>query len=188
MQSLELVLTTQEHNVIVGSLLGDGSMRCKRNALLEINHSRSQDWYVRWKFEMLQRLVSTGPKARMTNGGRVAFRFTTVSSPSLTPYYRQFYAQGRKVVPSFALSALSLAVWFMDDGSRSRNSAYLNTQQFGGDDQKRLMEALDSVGIESTLNRDKHYTRIRVRTSSIPRLRELIGAFLLPQMRYKLPK
>ncbi len=30
------------HSIVVGSLLGDGAMRCKKNALLEINHCYEQ--------------------------------------------------------------------------------------------------------------------------------------------------
>jgi hypothetical protein len=35
-------LTDVQHSIIIGSLLGDGAMRCKVNALLEINHCFAQ--------------------------------------------------------------------------------------------------------------------------------------------------
>jgi hypothetical protein len=187
MEDPEIALTAEEHAVVLGSLLGDGSMRCKRNALLEVNHSAAQREYVDWKYDRLRRLVSTPPQSRRTNGLRLAYRFVTLSLPSLTPYYRAFYSSGRKSIPEVALSRLSLAVWFMDDGSRSRRSAYLNTQQFGPRDQERLMGALASFGIDATLNRDKCYHRIRIRTASISRFAALIAPHLLPSMQYKLP-
>jgi hypothetical protein len=31
-------LSDEQHFIVVGTLLGDGTMRCKANALLEINH------------------------------------------------------------------------------------------------------------------------------------------------------
>ena len=123
-------LSEVQHAIVVGSLLGDGSMRCKTNALLEINHSARQRSYVDWKFSHLADLVTTPPKRRAGNGGRVAYRFVTRSAPALTPYYRLFYAEGRKRVPKLELDSLALAVWLMDDGCRSRNAVYLNTQQF----------------------------------------------------------
>jgi hypothetical protein len=47
------------------------------------------------------------------------------------------------------LAPLTLAVWFMDDGSRSRNAVYLNTQQFAMTDQMRLLALLKGQwGIE----------------------------------------
>src|SRR5438477_8387823 len=123
-------LSEVQHAIVVGTLLGDGSMRCKTNALLEINHSVDQRTYVDWKYRQLVELVRTPPKVRNGNGGRVACRLVTRSLPVLTPYFRLFYEAGRKRIPEVELSPLTLAVWFMDDGCRSRTAVYLNTQQF----------------------------------------------------------
>jgi len=46
-------------------------MRCKANALLEINHCLEQQAYVDWKYQQLADLVRTPPKARAGNGSRV---------------------------------------------------------------------------------------------------------------------
>jgi hypothetical protein len=162
-----------QHSVIIGTLLGDGAMRCKTNALLEINHSAKQRRYVDWKYEQLIGLVGTPPRQRQGNGGRVAYRFVTRSLPELTPYYQLFYELHRKRVPSVELSPLALAVWFMDDGSRSRSAVYLNTQQFGHDCQSLLLELLDRQwGIRGSLNRDKSYRRIRLSVDGTRRLVE----------------
>src|SRR6266436_4916998 len=108
-------LSEAQHSLVIGSLLGDGSMRCKTHALLEINHSASQRSYVDWKYQQLEELVATPPSLRQGNGSRVAYRFVTRSHSSLTPYYELFYELKRKRVPALELSPLSLAVWFMDD-------------------------------------------------------------------------
>ena len=57
-------LTERQKAIIVGCLLGDGTMRCKTNALLEINHSIKQREYVEWKYDQLKELVSTKPHER----------------------------------------------------------------------------------------------------------------------------
>lgn len=62
-------LSEEQHSIILGSLLGDGAMRCKTNALMEINHSVSQEGYVRWKYQRLANLVNTEPRIRTGNGG-----------------------------------------------------------------------------------------------------------------------
>lgn len=181
-------LTEAQRSLIVGTLLGDGAMRCKRNALLEINHCAAQREYVDWKYENLRDLVSTAPKARLGNGGRVAYRFTTRSLPELTPFYQAFYSAGRKRIPDLVLTPLALAVWFMDDGSKSRRSLYLNTQQFDAASQARLMAMLDEQwGIGCSLNRDKQYYRIRIAVGGVPRFVDLVAPYLLPQFQYKLP-
>ena len=182
-------LSEVQHAIVIGSLLGDGSMRCKTNALLEINHSSEQRGYVDWKFSHLADLVSTPPKARLGNGGRVAYRFVTRSLPALTPYYRLFYADGSKRVPWLRLTPLALAVWFMDDGCRSRNAVYLNTQQFDEQSQRTMLDLLqEQWGLDATLNRDKSYHRIRISVAATKRLARLIEPYLLPELRYKLPQ
>jgi len=182
-------LTEVQRSVILGCLLGDGYMRKKTNAHLEINHAYSQKDYVDWKYRILKNLVRTPPVKREGNGGRVAYRFTTRSLPPITEFYEEFYHQGRKVVPpNLRISSLSLAVWFMDDGSRSYKTVYFNTQQFGLQSQLILQKVLrDQWEIESTLNKDKEYYRIRVVTKNASTLIALVKPFVLPRFTYKLP-
>jgi recombination protein RecA len=182
-------LSEQQRSIVVGTLLGDGGMRCKTNALLEINHSVHQQTYVDWKFRQLEELVSTPPRQRKGNGRRVAYRFVTRSLPELTPFYWLFYNRGRKVAPAVELTPLAMAVWFMDDGSRSRRALYLNTQQFDVMCQQFLLWLLrDQWGICGALNRDKSYHRIRLSVGSSLRFVELISPHILPEFRYKLPE
>jgi hypothetical protein len=183
-------LSEAQHQIIVGTLLlGDGSMRCKTNALLEVNHSAKQRSYVDWKYRELAALVATPPKERHGKGGRIACRFVTRSLPALTPYYRLFYPGGRKTVPEVELAPLTVAVWFMDHGCRSRTAVYLNTQQFDRESQESLLRLLrEQWGILGALNRDKQYHRIRLTVDGTTRLARLIDPFLLEEFRYKLPQ
>ena len=56
-------LTQTQHAILVGSMLGDGTLRRQgnRQAL----------------YEVFRDLVITPPKPRLGNGSRVAYRFTT---------------------------------------------------------------------------------------------------------------
>ena len=181
-------LTEVQRDIIVGSLLGDGAMRCKTNALLEINHSIKQRTYVDWKYSQLMNLTRTPPRSRNCNGGRIAYRFVTRSLPELTPFHTQFYVNGRKTIPSLQLSPLALAVWFMDDGSRSRTAVYLNTQQFSTWEQQFLIQLLqEQWGLKSALNKDRDYYRIRLSTLSSRAFAKIVTPTLLPEFRYKLP-
>lgn len=163
-------------------------MRCKRSALLEINHSYAQRAYVDWKYHELQSFVSSPPRRRAGNGARIAYRFTTRSLPEFTTLYRSFYASGKKAIPAIAISPLALAVWFMDDGSRSRTSVYFNTQQFNVSDQMRMIDMLkEQHGLRATLNKDKEYYRIRIRVESIAHFKALVTEYVLPEFSYKIP-
>ncbi len=184
-------LTQIQRSIIIGSLLGDGYLRIvpgRSNALLEINHSYSQKEYVDWKFKMLESLCKSAPKMRKGNGGRVAYRFTTRQSRELTEMYEIFYQGGTKRIPSnITLDPIMLAVWFMDDGSMCRESdVYLNTQQFSDGDQILCKQMLERIGIECAVNKDKKYSRLRLKKSSLPRLRSIIALHIVPSMSYKL--
>ena len=182
-------LTEEQKSILIGTLLGDGTMRKKKNAHLEINHCFAQRSLVDWIFSKFSNLVTTPPKWRKGNGKREAYRFATQKLPILTPFYNLFYKDSKKVIPTnLKLNSLSLAVWFMDDGSKSYSSVYLNTQQFNLDEQIRLIDILkNQFGVDSTLNKDKIYYRIRIRTQSVQRFIQLVEPFVLKEFRYKFP-
>ena len=184
-------LTPREKSIILGSLLGDGYLRIipgRKDAFLEINHSIKEKEYVDWKYRQLKNLVKSSPKARKGSGQRIAYRFFTRQHPELTKFYEEFYQNGKKIIPRYLVfNPLMMGVWFMDDGSRTYRTYYLNTQQFDYHSQKRLIEMLkDQYGIECSLNRDKQYYRIRIRQNSAKEFRRLIGNYIIPEMSYKL--
>ena len=184
-------LTPTQHEILVGSLLGDGTLRkqgTRTNALFEVNHSAHAKIYVDWKWKQFQSFVSTPPKFRQGNGTRIAYRFTTQSLPIFTNYYQWFYQEGRKQIPhDLVLTPLSLAVWYMDDGSKSRSACYLNTQQFSFEEQQLLQRVLlETFGIESAMNRDKQYIRLRITTASTRKLVNIVRPHILPCFGYKL--
>lgn len=181
-------LTEKEKQIIVGCLLGDGTMRKKTNSLIEINHSFKQKSLVDNLYFVFKKYVSTPPKARKGRGVRIAYRFTTRSLPIFNPFYNQFFRSGTKKIPiDLKLTPVVLAYWFMDDGSRSYNAIYLNTQQFGLNDQRVLLGKLKRVGIKASLNKDKNYQRIRISVSSVRLFRKLVEPQVLPDFYYKFP-
>lgn len=184
-------LTKLERSIILGSILGDGYMRIvpgRSDAFLEINHSLKAKKYVDWKFKNLKKICLSSPRERTTNEGRIAYRFFTKQHKDITTLYRLFYRNGCKVVPkSITLDPVSLAVWYMDDGSKSRDSdIYLNTQQFSQNDQKALLYKLRVLNIKARLNKDKKYYRIRILKESIVDFMKIIKPHIIPSMQYKL--
>lgn len=184
-------LTLAQRAVLVGSLLGDGTLRkqgTRTNALFEVNHSFEFKEYVDWKWKYFQEFVLTPPKARQGNGNRVAYRFTTRSMSVFTGYYHWFYKDREKRIPSdLELNPQSLGVWFMDDGSKSRKMLYLNTQQFSLGEQQFLRTLLQSAfGIKSTINRDKQYYRLLISTEGTKKMKVIIIPYIIPCFQYKL--
>ena len=184
-------LTQEQKSIVIGSILGDGYLRVvpgRRDAFLEINHSITEKPYVDWKYKKLKNLVKSAPKPRKGNGKRIAYRFLTRQHPELTKLYWRFYRNKKKIIPdNIKLTPLIIAVWFMDDGSRSYRSYYLNTQCFDYLSQKRLIQMIKKqCGIDCSLNRDKQYYRIRIKQHSAERFRKLINDYVIPAMKYKL--
>ncbi len=180
-------LSEFQQQLILGCVLGDGYMRKKTHAHLQITHSSKQKDYVDWKYQVLKDLVITPPKIYKGNGNRVGYRFFTKSLPELTSIYKRFYSNKVKKVPrDILLEPLTLAVWYMDDGSKSYKSCYFNTQEFDLESQNNLVESLARLKIEAGLNKDKQYFRIRVLTSSTPHLMNMIKPYVVKSMRYKL--
>ena len=183
-------LTQEQKSIIIGSVLGDGYLRIvpgRNNAFLEVNHSINERDYVDWKYQKLKEIVKSPPKLRRGKGRRIAYRFFTRQHPGLTKLYQKFYRNGKKIVPKLKLNPLTIAVWFMDDGSKSYKTYYLNTQRFDYLSQKGLIKTLkDQYGIDSSLNRDKGYYRIRIRQNSAGRFKRLNDIYIIPEMKYKL--
>ena len=183
-------LTQEQKSIIIGSLLGDEYLRIipgRKDAFLEVNHSISEKNYVDWKYRKLKNLVKSSPKERKGKEKRIAYRFFTRQHPELTELYLKFYSNKRKIIPNLKLDPLMIAVWFMDDGSKSYETYYLNTQRFDRFSQKRLIRMFkEQYGIDSSLNRDKKYYRIRIKQNSAERFKELIGNYIIQEMKYKL--
>ena len=184
-------LTQKQKSLIIGTILGDGYLRIiprRKNAFLEVNHSINQKSYVNWKYQILSSIVKSEPKERKGNGFRIACRFYTKCLPEITELFNRFYLNRKKIIPDdLTIDNFSLAIWFMDDGSKCGNSIYLNTQQFSFKEQKKLQKLLlNQFGIKSGLNKDKIYNRIRILKEDSVKFCNLIRKFVPESMKYKL--
>ncbi len=105
------------------------------------------------------------------------------------PSSNDFYTFGKKRVPrNLRLNPISLAVWFMDDGSKSRRSCYLNTQQFSDEDRSYLVEVLRrDFGLIPASDKDKQYRRLRFSVDDTKRLVGIISPHVIDSMYYKFP-
>ncbi len=184
-------LTQQQRDLIIGCVLGDGYIRQlegRKDAFLEINHSIKAKDYVDWKYEILKNICQSPPKQRIIDAIRTAYRFFTCQNEEISKIHRLFYQKGVKIIPKgLVLNPFILAVWYMDDGSKtSKNDVYLNSQQFKMLEQKRLLYALRKIGISGRINKDKKYYRIRIHKESIPDFVRIIRPIIVPSMNYKI--
>ena len=145
-------MTERQKQILTGMLLGDAHLERQRGALtarLKIEHSVAQSAYVEWKFDEWRDWVRTPPRERVRRNrlGTVSTNigFSTLSHVDFEEFRVRFYGNRRKVIPmDLELTPLSMAVWFMDDGSRKSSQCrglYLNTQSFTASE-VRLLQAV----------------------------------------------
>ena len=127
-----LLVTQEEHDLIIGSLLGDASIRQReKNSCFRFTHSLKQKNYAKWKFEILKNFEISEfreVKRKIRNNYIHAIDFAT-DTHSVFNYYRNlFYKDNRKRVTKEILNELnpmSLAIWVCDDGSYETKQGYI---------------------------------------------------------------
>ena len=198
------MLNSRQKALIIGSLLGDGTMRLgkgARNVNFKVEHGLMQKDYVRWKYEVLKPFVFTKQKMSYRyneNGDRYAksWWFRTIRHPILTQIYREFYKgekyrNGRKIVPSWIeeeISPLVLAVWIMDDGSYSKGRIDISTYSFSLEEINTLQESIKKVfGVRANYHRDRDKGfRMYFNKENTKKLIEIIRPYIIPSMMYKI--
>ena len=133
-------LTKTCRDVIVGAILGDACLeRNGKHVRLRIDHGHHQQALVEWKYRQLAELTPSPPRRvevydPRTHKTYIHFRFASRTIEALDEYFDLFYgSSGVKCVPeniaTYLNSALSIAVWYMDDGGRRGDcrSGYFNT-------------------------------------------------------------
>ena len=193
----DIILTPDEEQIILGTLLGDGCLTKGRttgsSARLSCNHGEVQRPYVEWKAAHLKRLVTS---VRTTNNGgygQYNCRLTTVSVPSLRHLYDEIYLDGHKTIGPwiYRIAGLGLATWFMDDGQGGKcNTRSISTHSFGYDEQIVLLSWLSSVwNVKTQIRVDdrqqKYYLRI-MEPGTSP-LFDTIRPYIIPSMIHKMP-
>lgn len=200
-----LFLNKLQQDVLIGTILGDANVRIiKKEAFLTVSHSEKQVDYVNWKYKIFREWVLTEPREEFRTYYKnlekklISWRFSTLSHPLLTKYYNLFYPKGKKLIPKsidiILKSPITLAVWFMDDGSRKPygKGAFLHTQSFSLRDQKRLIKVLKkNFSIDAKLSsaglwKDHRLFRLYITAGSFDHFRSLVLPYLLPSFHYKL--
>jgi hypothetical protein len=180
-------LYTEEIGVIIGCLLGDGTLsKSGKDYRLRIEHCIKHKEYVSWKHMMLKRLTISEPTIVESHQ---SMRFGTVGHPELTKMRSKWYRKDKKMVPDqlINLCAISIAIWFMDDGTKHRDTVDFSVHNFRESDIKRLQKVFTNYGIETTINSDGKGSRLYVIKDSYPAFKKLIKPYIVRCMAYKLP-
>jgi len=191
-------LSDQQWQVVLGSLLGDGSLSPNRQensgVRFRLGNSAQQAGYLDWKVALLGNIShSRGTSAE----GAVFADFTPL--PELRELQQVVYfGDGKKHITEEylkALTPLALAIWYMDDGRLTvvSNGGGTGHIEMGVDalspgSRDRLARYLrDSYGLDVKLvSRGAQQQVIQFTTASAARFHELIAPYVPPSMDDKL--
>lgn len=148
-------LSNKCKEVILGSLLGDGSLKIQnqyKNARFSFRHSIKQQEYFFWKINQLKEISSEKCwwKQEKNSLGGAMLRYQSIATDVLTDLHRLTYKNGQMVIRRKwlnKLTPLSLAVWWLDDGSLITNGrrGVICTDSFSYSEQKLLARYLLKV-------------------------------------------
>ena len=119
--------------IILGSLLGDGSLKIYKpyqNARFSFRHAKKQEDYFLWKVSKLKEISSNNCFWEQQKNGRDGWGYTKLRYQSqaleaLTELHKLTHKGGKKKIRRKwlnQLTPLSLAVWWCDDGSLVGNT------------------------------------------------------------------
>ncbi len=176
-------LTEFQQAVLVGTLLGDGSIaKHGHQHRLFVKHATAQIALAAWKREVFADFTSMPLHHFDQRLNRTHQAFSM--------WRERFYRDRRKIVPDGIeelLEPAAVAAWFMDDGTADRAGVSFQTHSFKVDEVELLATALNHrYALKTSLNRNKGAWVVYVHGSSVEALKALVGAHMLPELAYKL--
>jgi hypothetical protein len=191
------IITQEEHDLIIGSLLGDASIRQRnKNCCFRFSHSVKQKAYSKFKKDLLNGFRISEfreVKRRIKNHFIHAIDFATRTHPIFNYYRNLFYKNNKKLITKAILSQLnprSLAIWICDDGSYNNKQGYiiLCTNSYNLEEHELMREFFKKkFGLNPTIGfRDGKYYYLRFKQEDSKKLINLIKPFIPSSMIYKI--
>lgn len=119
-------------------------------------------------------------------------RFHTWTYTSFNWIQEMWYVEGKKCVPyniNEYLTPLALAIWIMDDGSKTGKGLKLSTNSFTYDECMRLVNALyNNFNLKASIQlagAENQYV-IYIWKQSINDLSIIVNPYIIPEMKYKI--
>lgn len=162
-QNPNVPLSESARAIILGTLLGDGSLKKQKgylNARLQFRHSAVQAEYFYWKVSKLSEINAKCPVHEQKPDGfsrREKLHYVSCALPALTELHEATHKHNQLCIKRKwlnTLSPLSLTVWWCDDGSiiGGGRKGVLCTDGFSKQDVTTLAQYLSVVwGVSNTV-------------------------------------
>ena len=200
------LLSDQQWQLILGSLMGDGSLSrpmrlSDHSARFRLGHGAKQAAYLGWKVSLLENIPHS---IRVNARGAVFADFTPLGE--LSELRDVVYQGDGKKHLSWdylkELTPLSLAIWYMDDGGFTLRSKGLQERARGGSgrielcveaispgSRDRLVQYLrDTRGLDVkvTTGGTRQMAVLQFTTAASDKFQKLVAPYIHPSMEYKL--
>ena len=184
----ELYLSFIQKEILKGKMLGDGSLV---NSSVSFNQKKEHEQYIDYTLELLQNIAGNKQKEQISGYGTTMCRTRTISNIKIQELFSNWFTD-KKVVPKITLSPISLAFWYMDDGSLSHHKdqndrACFATNGFDEESVDNLLNSLSNLGLKGEKYQSKGWI-IRLNCDSADKMFTLIAPYIPEVMQYKLPE
>jgi hypothetical protein len=192
-----------ERQLILGTLLGDGSMQwgAKLAGRVEFNHGKVQEAYCRHKAQVLASYVKSLPRIVPNGGwGEESCRFATVTTPAFSFMYALAYRPDpintKKLVKTVTQEWLDLltwegiAWWYQDDGTLTQaGGVHISTHGFPQEQVEMLARRLTQMGVTAKAQQvrkgEKTYFIIVIGSEATRKFIEKVKPYVHESMLYK---
>lgn len=177
---------------MIGSLLGDGSIYTYKNYnRLSFGHGEKQLDYLLYKYNILKQFNLEGKITKCISNNKrykntcISYHMKSKNHPFIKKFKENYYSNNRKDISKLKeISPFSLAIWFMDDGSKCKSSYQIYSNSFTKLELDHLIYIL-----KKDYNLDFTYDKNNVlylRKNCIELFNSIISPYLLKMFYYKL--
>jgi len=189
-------INSEQKKLILGSLLGDASIiKRSKTSYFKVGHCEKQKDLLLYKKEVLGNFVNNITKHIDPRGNSVMFNFNTISHQELNYYRDLFYENNKKVVRpeliTILTDPLSLAIWYMDDGSRGKYNCRFATDSFSEKEHTILIDLLKiNFDIRAKTckyaRNDREYYYLSLDKPNTLKLFSIIYTYMIDCVKYKI--
>lgn len=185
--------------IIFGTLLGGCSLNCCGGWRIAWTHSNKQRSLTEWYCRVLNEENHYVEEIYDNGGyGKNKHRCTICHNELFEEFAEICLSNKKKDVNESwikELSLISLAAWYMDDGSisygrkgKQRPRALFHSEGFTVKENELLIEKLNSMGYKAVKQQYRGYTCIRLNADAATKFWTDVAPFIIQDLRYKLPE
>jgi len=177
-----------QEQVLIGKMLGDGSLT---NSSVAFGHKELHEDYTDFTLKCLGSLAGKRQADTMSGYGTTISRGRSISTEEIDKLFES-WSKSVGHVPKLTLTPISLAFWYLDDGSVCLNDnqkprASFATCGFTKESCLNLKASLANLGITSEVNGEEGRLRVTLSADSTDLLFSYICNLVPESMQYKLP-